>query len=97
MMNFRGAYVAFATDPCFNGAMLNRQVEGILREQHRFQLVRFQIRALVALAAKGDTHTKIMDAFQHIVDQIGGPIAEAAVDEIASSRAAMQKWIGESK
>lgn len=94
-MNFRGAYVAFATDPCGNGAMLNRQVERILREQHRFQLVRVQIRALVTLAAaKGNNHDKIMDAFQRIVDQIGGPIAEAAVDEIASSREAMQKWIG---
>jgi len=65
MMNFRGAYVAYTTDPCGNGAMLNRQVENILREQHRFQLVRVQIRALVSLAGgKGNSHDKIMDAFQ---------------------------------
>jgi len=95
MMNFRGAYVAFASDPCGNGAMLNRQVENILREQHRFQLVRVQIRALIALAATSGNHDLVMAAFQRIVDQIGGPIAEAAVEEIATSRAAMQKWIGE--
>jgi hypothetical protein len=93
-MNFRGAYVAFATDPCGNGNMLSRQVENILREQHRFQLVRVQIRALVALAATGGNHSKVMEAFQRIVDQVGGPIAEAAADEIAESRTAMHKWIG---
>ena len=96
MMNFRGAYLAFITDPCANGAMLARQVENILREQHRLQLVRVQIRGLVTLAGQGN-RVKIIDAFQRIVDQIGGPIAEAAVDEIATSRAAMQKWIGESE
>jgi type IV secretory pathway VirB2 component (pilin) len=94
MMDFRGAYVAFATDPCGNGNMLNRHVKNILREQHRFQLVRVQIRALVALATTGSNHLKVMETFQRIVDQIGGPIAEAAVDEIAASTEAMRKWIG---
>jgi hypothetical protein len=99
MMNFRGAYVAYATDPCCNGSMLNRQVDMILREQHRFQLVRAQIRALVTLAAsKGNNHDRIMDAFQRIVDQIGGrEVADAASEEVVSSREAMRHLIGETK
>lgn len=100
MMNFRGAYVAFATDPCVNGALLNRQVETILREQHRLQLVRVQIRALIALAgSQRNSHEKVMDAFQRIVDQVGGRavVSEAAADEIAGSRDAVRRWIEDAK
>ena len=40
MMHFRGAYVAYSADPCGNSDLLKRQVETILREQTRFQMIR---------------------------------------------------------
>lgn len=93
MMNFRGAYVAFSADPCGNADLLKRQVEQILREQHRFQMIRVQIRGLVALAeARPSEHDKIMEVFQTIVTAVGGPvIADAASAEISEARTAMKK------
>lgn len=96
MMNFRGAYVAYTTDPCGNADLLSKQVDAILREQTRFQRIRLQIRGLIALAvSQPNNHDRIMDAFQSIVQQLGGPVVtQAAVAEIASTRDAVQKWIG---
>ncbi|MFM7755095.1 MAG: hypothetical protein ACKO58_11995 [Cyanobium sp.] len=93
MMNFRGAYVAFSADPCGNADLLKRQVEQILREQHRFQIIRMQIRGLVALAeATPSNHDKIMEVFQSIVTAVGGPvIADAASAEISEARTAMKQ------
>jgi len=96
MMNFRGAYVAFTADPCRNADLLKKQVQTILRQQTRFQMIRVQIRGLVALAASQPGNPdRIMDVFQGIVQQLGGPaVAQAAVAEIASTRDAARKWIG---
>lgn len=100
MMTFRGAYIAFAADPCGNSGLLKRQTETILLEQQRLVAIRVQIRGLVALATmSGNNHERVMDAFQRIVDQVGGPvaIAEAAAAEIGSTREAARKWIEGSK
>lgn len=96
MMNFRGAYVAYTADPCCNTDLLTRQVEAILREQTRFQLIRVQIRGLVALAAsQPNSHDRIMDAFQSIVQQLGGMVVpQAAAAEISRTLDIVRKWIG---
>jgi hypothetical protein len=99
MMNFRGAYVAYATDPCANADLLTRQVETLLREQHRLQVLRLQIRALVHFAASHpQDHNRIMDSFQSLVQQIGGSvIPQAAAAEIVDTREHMRTWIGDSQ
>jgi hypothetical protein len=97
MMTFRGAYVAFTVDPCNNLNLLNRQVELILAEQRRMQLLRLQIRALIELASSHpDDRAQIMEVFHSIVQQLGGAvIAEAAREEIRDNRDRMRRWIGE--
>jgi hypothetical protein len=96
MMNFRGAYIAFSADPCGNADLLTKQVDTILREQTRFQMIRVQIRGLVALAASHpNNHDRILDAFQHIVQQLGGTVVvQAAAEEIESTRNIAKKWAG---
>jgi hypothetical protein len=98
MMNFRSAYIAYSADPCANSGMLGRQIESIRTEQHRLQLLRLQIQTLATLAAsKQSNHERIMDAFQEIVQRIGGPaVASGATAEISDNRRLMNKWIGES-
>ncbi len=88
MMDFRIVYVAYMTDPCGNAGLLNRQVETTLREKARFQMIRLQIRALIELATTHPgNHEGIMDAFQKIVQQVGGSsIPDAAADEIGRAR-----------
>ena len=93
MMNFRGAYVAFSADPCGNADLLRRQIERILHEQHRLQIIRVQIRGLIALAeATPSDRDRIMEVFQTIVTAVGGPvIADAASAEISDARTAMKQ------
>lgn len=95
MMNFRGAYVAYSSDPCGNAGLLQRQVDYILREQHRVQMVRVQIQGLIALAeSQPGNHEGVTELFQTIVHAIGGPAtAEAADDEIRNARQIMDRWI----
>src|SRR5262245_24437315 len=49
MLNFRSVYVAFATDPCTNGAFFQRQVETLVAEQQRISRLRIQVRTLIEL------------------------------------------------
>lgn len=96
MFSFRGAYVAYGADPCGNSALLSRQVERILNDQTRLQRLRIEIHALISLASSRQAdHGRIMDAFQRLVDRLGGPVAEAAVAEISDNRELMQRMIRE--
>ena len=94
MFDFRAAYITYTIDPCANSDFLARQVERILGEQTQFQRLRLQVQALVTLAASDHSDPeRIMDLFQRRVDQLGQPIAEAAVAEISDNRERMKKMI----
>ena len=96
MLMFRGAYLAYTTDPCTDNGTFQRQVDQMLNDQRVLQMVRVEFRALMQFAAaKQPNHEKIMEAFQNIVQQlrIGPAVAVAATAEISDNRERMNKLI----
>jgi hypothetical protein len=94
MINFRSIYVTFASDPCSNGAFLQRQVEKLVAEQQRISRLRIQVRTLVELAKNQPKETvQILTMFKEVAGNIGGSVtAEAAVIEIVEARQLADKW-----
>ena len=95
MMTFRGAYVAFQTDPCSGYDFLMRAVSDVLREQQRLLKIRLQIDGLISLAKTSKDAAALVPLYKSIVDQVGGPaIADAAVIEIHELAEDAKNWIG---
>ena len=94
MINFRSIYVAFATDPCTNGAFFQRQVEKLVAEQQRISRLRIQVRALIELAKNQPTATvEILTMFKEVSGGIGGNVVlQAAEIEIVEARELADKW-----
>lgn len=96
MIHFRGAYVAFQTDPCAGHDFLLREVSKILEEQQRLLRIRLQIDGLISLAKTCKNSGEFFQLYRVIVNQMGGStVADAAVLEIKDSTQQAKKWIGE--
>ena len=98
MMQFRGAYVTYQTDPCKNEDFLHRQIQNILDEQTRLKTLKIKIEALVSLAElnKNNNPVEIISIFKGIVNEIGGNgIADVAEIEINETRQIAQKMRGD--
>ena len=95
MMNFRGAYVAFQTDPSAGHEFLLREVAKVLQEQQRVLRIRLQIDGLISLAKTCKNKGEFFQLYQVIVNQVGGStVADAAAVEIKDSAQQAKKWIG---
>lgn len=95
MMKFRGAYVAFQTDPCANSGALQHQVQTISNQHHQLLVVKIQIQAFVELAKISKNDEQVVQAYWAIVRQLGdGAGAPAAALAIAESREEARKWAG---
>jgi len=94
MFDFRAVYETYVSDPCSNGAYLQRQVERTLAEQQRLRTFKVKVQALIALAhIKQNAGGKFLEAFVGLVNDMGGPLESQATSvEIAQSRAVARKW-----
>lgn len=96
MMNFRGAYVSYQTDPCKYDDHLQRQIQNILDEQTRLKRLKIKIEALISLAEMNNVdQIEILSAFKDIVNEIGGSgIPVAARIEISETRQIAKRMRG---
>jgi hypothetical protein len=94
MINFRGVYLTFVSDPCANGAFLQRQVEKLVTEQQRISRLRIQVRTLIELVKSQPNETiQILTMFKEVAGNLGGnPSLEATTIEIAEARQLAEKW-----
>ncbi|MDO9392188.1 MAG: hypothetical protein Q7U71_10505 [bacterium] len=95
-MVFRAAYIAYQSHPCKNAASFNRLIEKMIHENSRLTALKIKIRGLISLAETNpNNQTQWVDAFQSVVDQIGGQsIVVAAKMEIAEARTEMRQLEG---
>jgi hypothetical protein len=94
MINFRGVYLAFQTDPCSNQAFFLRHVEKIVSEEQQISRWQVQVRALIELArSRPDDVEQFLAVFKEIAGSVGGaPAVEAASIEIAEARQLADGW-----
>src|SRR6266850_7840771 len=50
VLNFRGIYMVYVSDPCGNSGFFQREVEKLVAEQQRLARLRIQVRTLLELA-----------------------------------------------
>jgi len=94
LLRFRGAYIAYQSDPCAGHEFLLREVAKLLDEQQRLLRLRLQIDGLINLVKSGKGNNEFLNLYQKIVYQIGGaPSIEAAVAEVKQNADEAKKWI----
>ena len=95
MMEFRGIYIAYHSDPCGLGDFFRRELEKLIQEQRHVSLLRLQIQGLIeVIRAKPNIDDQVLSMFGDIVQGLGGKsIPQAAALEVENSRALILKWI----
>jgi len=96
MMSFLGAYMVYKSDPCKKAEFFEKQVEELIKEQHRLRTLKMQIQGLISLAeVHRNASDQFIQAFKEIVNQLGGAsIVEAASIEIVETRNIAKKMMG---
>lgn len=95
MASFRAAYIRYAAEPCGGQERFDEIVDLLIQRQQRLAEARINMRGLIALASQVDDRSRFLEAYQRIVDTVGGQaIGRAVVLEIEESQEATKEWTG---
>lgn len=96
MLNFRGAYAVYLSDPLKYDDYLARRVERLGDEQHKLTSLKMKIDLLLTLAQTHAPEENFYKVVQSILDQLDGKaIAAGASQAIDESKELADSWIGE--